>query len=235
VLAGLYDRQGKVLAARLHGPKIRRGTWLARPAGAKAVDVDQLWQDDVWDSQLRADGEKVLLAAVDAIGSDVAAKMGGAFLPPEKQLVQPLIDRLVATNQTTKAQVAAAVAEQPGDTLESVQDRLAEVFTQAAETRADRIALTETTGVAGFATHQAGEQADAAEQEWQTGGNPRETHVNADGQRVKIGEPFSVGASNLLYPGDPAGDAAEVVNCNCSLALVVDGELVAPLRGSDQV
>jgi phage portal protein BeeE len=235
VLAGLYDRQAKVIAARLHGPKARRGTWLARPAGSKAVDVDQLWQDDVWDGQLRADGEKVLHAAVDAIGGNVAAQLGGAFLPPEKQAMQPLVDRLVGTNRTTKALVAAAVAEQPGDTLESVQGRVAEVFAQAIDSRAATIAQTETTAAAGFATGQAGEQSGAELQEWQTGGNPRETHVYADGQRVKVGERFSVGASNLLYPGDPEGDAAEIVNCNCSLALVVDGEVVAPLRGSDQV
>ena len=37
---------------------------------------------------------------------------------------------------------------------------------------------------------------------------------------MKLGGLFSIGVDELAYPGDPSGDAAEVVNCNCQLALV---------------
>lgn len=40
----------------------------------------------------------------------------------------------------------------------------------------------------------------------------RSSHARLDGQIVEVGERFSNG---LLYPGDPAGDAADVVNCRC--------------------
>ena len=42
----------------------------------------------------------------------------------------------------------------------------------------------------------------------------RESHVAVDGEIRELDEPFSNG---LDYPGDPAGGAAEVVNCRCAL------------------
>lgn len=45
----------------------------------------------------------------------------------------------------------------------------------------------------------------------------RHSHFLAEGQRVKIDEHFSVGNDLLMYPGDPAGQAEEVINCRCTL------------------
>lgn len=50
----------------------------------------------------------------------------------------------------------------------------------------------------------------------------REDHVHADGQRVDLHQPFTVGGWTLQYPGDPAGPASETVNCRCTLAYVLD-------------
>jgi hypothetical protein len=54
----------------------------------------------------------------------------------------------------------------------------------------------------------------------------RPTHDEADGQRVSIGEPFTVGGFSLAFPGDPTGPAQEVINCRCTLLLVERGEEV---------
>jgi hypothetical protein len=43
-------------------------------------------------------------------------------------------------------------------------------------------------------------------------GNTRESHAAVDGQIREVDKPFSNG---LMYPGDPAGSAAEVINCRC--------------------
>ena len=42
----------------------------------------------------------------------------------------------------------------------------------------------------------------------------RESHVAVDGEIREVDKPFSNG---LMYPGDPAGGAAEVINCRCAL------------------
>lgn len=54
----------------------------------------------------------------------------------------------------------------------------------------------------------------------------RPTHVEADQQRTLLSEPFRVGGSALLFPGDPRGAAAEVINCRCSLMPIVLGETI---------
>jgi hypothetical protein len=40
----------------------------------------------------------------------------------------------------------------------------------------------------------------------------RDSHINIDGETVKMDEKFSNG---LEYPGDPNGDASEVIQCRC--------------------
>lgn len=42
----------------------------------------------------------------------------------------------------------------------------------------------------------------------------RKSHQKVDGEIKELDEPFSNG---LMFPGDPAGGAAEVVNCRCAL------------------
>jgi len=42
--------------------------------------------------------------------------------------------------------------------------------------------------------------------------NTRDLHIIANGEIVAAGEDFSIG---LAYPGDPKGDAANVINCHC--------------------
>lgn len=45
-------------------------------------------------------------------------------------------------------------------------------------------------------------------------GKTRNSHVAVDGQIRELDEPFSNG---LMFPGDPSGGAAEVINCRCAL------------------
>lgn len=47
----------------------------------------------------------------------------------------------------------------------------------------------------------------------------RMAHRLADGQIVPINEPFNVGMEKLMYPGDPIGSAANVINCRCTMII----------------
>ena len=49
----------------------------------------------------------------------------------------------------------------------------------------------------------------------------RDSHADIDGEEVDIDKPFSNG---LMYPGDPAGDAEEVINCRCTMITQIEGE-----------
>lgn len=49
----------------------------------------------------------------------------------------------------------------------------------------------------------------------------RPTHRLADGQIVKLGERFQVGAARLMYPGDVSVNApSETINCRCSSVIL---------------
>jgi len=54
----------------------------------------------------------------------------------------------------------------------------------------------------------------------------RPTHRAADGQRVGVTDPFMVGGFPLMFPGDPAGPAGEVIQCRCTTLLLEVGENV---------
>lgn len=55
---------------------------------------------------------------------------------------------------------------------------------------------------------------------WITAGDERvrSTHVIADGQEVSANQPFTVGSSQLMFPGDTSLGAGleEIINCRCS-------------------
>lgn len=94
--------------------------------------------------------------------------------------------------------------------------------------RADRIARTEATGAAGYATLDALGVEGAVGKEWLSGGGPRTrpTHAAANGQVQALDKPFEVGGFPMMMPGDPSGPAKEVVNCRCVLVGVDDPALV---------
>lgn len=82
-----------------------------------------------------------------------------------------------------------------------------------------RIARTEGHRIQCSATHDAAQQAKNRGADivkmWDAtlDGKTRESHVAVDGQIRELDETFSNG---LMFPGDPTGGAAEVINCRCA-------------------
>lgn len=50
----------------------------------------------------------------------------------------------------------------------------------------------------------------------------RQSHRDADGQRVNVDDSFSVGGFSLNYPGDPLGPPEEIIQCRCTLVYDLD-------------
>lgn len=48
----------------------------------------------------------------------------------------------------------------------------------------------------------------------------RDVHRPVDGQTVPLAQPFHVGGSLLMFPGDPVGLPHDVINCRCSLLIL---------------
>lgn len=49
----------------------------------------------------------------------------------------------------------------------------------------------------------------------------REDHLDVNGQKRPLGQPFDVGGEQLEYPGDPSGSAENVINCVCVIGYEV--------------
>lgn len=91
--------------------------------------------------------------------------------------------------------------------------------------RAQSIARTETGAAASFSA-----QATASEagvdmmRQWVTNldEDTRQTHRDANGQKVGMFEPFTVGGVKLMYPCDPNANAPhETINCRCAVVFVL--------------
>jgi len=56
-------------------------------------------------------------------------------------------------------------------------------------------------------------------------GNTRDSHISAHrryfNDPIPIDQPFRVGRSELMYPGDPRGEAKETINCRCTMSTIV--------------
>ncbi len=92
-----------------------------------------------------------------------------------------------------------------------------------------RIARTETTAAANFAATEAGGVSGfRMQKEWisaqdnRTRRIPRDKfdHVRMNGTKAKDGEPFNVQGDKLMFPGDPKGSSANVINCRCTVAMI---------------
>ena len=123
-----------------------------------------------------------------------------------------------------------------GKTLKETTD---EVFRMMRSPRfyrwqAERIARTETTGAANYGAVQSGDVSGfIMEKRWISALDARtrrqpESHYDhrqMNGKRVGLKEPFifnpkSLREDRLFYPGDPNGQAGNVINCRCTVAVV---------------
>jgi hypothetical protein len=75
----------------------------------------------------------------------------------------------------------------------------------------------ETSAPYGVARDEAMKQAGVKFKNWLTSRNEnlRPSHQAAEEQTVGLHEVFIVGATKLMFPGDPSGPPEEVINCHC--------------------
>lgn len=126
-------------------------------------------------------------------------------------------------NQTTEEALRDELTQaiNDGDTISEVEDRIARVFDIARGTRTAMIARTEVISASNEGAYEAYSQSGIVDkQEWVSSrdNKVRDEH-QIDGEVVSLGVNFSNG---LLYPGDPSGEASNVINCRCTIAPIVN-------------
>ena len=129
-------------------------------------------------------------------------------------------------NETTEIQIKEAIAKgiENNATTGDIAAAIDGIFDTATTSRAKMIAETEVTKATNGSRGLAWDTSpDVTGKEWITllDGNERDDHNAADGQKVGKNQPFEVGGEYLEYPGDPAGSAANVINCRCRMIPIV--------------
>jgi len=130
----------------------------------------------------------------------------------------------------TKEQISDAVREaveevvaeglSAGDAINTVVDKIDDVYRFAMEGRAERIARTEIVSASNAGSVQAAKQLGAEKKEWLTSrdNKVRDLHDGMDGQQVSMESTFEDEEGNkLAFPGDPSAPGGSVINCRCTV------------------
>lgn len=139
-------------------------------------------------------------------------------------------NRLTLVGDDLWKESAASLAEgvRNGEDYRQLRDRLRTTFaadgTELGASRAMRIARTEVQAAVNRGTQEAvqslPEDRGPQYKTWLAADDSRTrpAHAAADNQTVLVDEPFLVNGELLMYPGDPAGSAANTIQCRCAVA-----------------
>lgn len=150
--------------------------------------------------------------------------------------VGSFIGRVMATkvtqiNKTTESQIRNIIRGglDEGLGVDKIGRRIRELASPMSALRAHIIARTETHTAANFGAQTAAELTGLnMKREWVSASDDRTRdtseadHVDANGQIVGMKEPFIVSGERLMFPGDPSGSAANIINCRCSVVFLYD-------------
>lgn len=148
----------------------------------------------------------------------------GAYVTVTEHLLRAVGDRLAEAAREELADGLAA-----GNTVDQLRDRLKARFAadgaQLGPGREDRTAVTEASRAWNTATLEAARAMSSPDRplvkQWRTRGDSRvrDAHHDADGQVQLLDDPFRVGGTDMMQPGDPDAPASLTVNCRCQLRL----------------
>lgn len=172
--------------------------------------------------------EKIKGYSFELVNEDAVAylvKSGNTNLLPQKQLNVEK-DKAWNTKQINSGVLQGILQ---GESVPKIAGRLMEV-TDMNQKSAIRNARTMTTGAENKGRQDSFERAtnDGVEIEriWvaATGdGRTRDWHIELNGQKRAVDEPFENSVGQIMYPGDPDADPSNVYNCRCAIRAHVKG------------
>ncbi len=197
----------------------------------RAAASDFLFDPTKFGATLMQEMRKAAAAAVQEAGAQLFAEVGkdDVYSMPPARALQFLTDRenkLSNVADEIFARIKGTLTEgiNGGDSTAKLAARIKGEFNDLDDARALTIAQTETAAAYGEARQDAADQAGVEWKEWLTSGldNVRAFHLEAEGQRVRMNDPFQVGGEPLMYPSDSRGRPDNVINCHCVAIPVAD-------------
>lgn len=130
---------------------------------------------------------------------------------------------ITSVNRTTQRRVARTLQEglDKGEGLKELTDRLEGVL-DGSRARAQTTARTQVAGAVESGRYAGLKKVGAKLKRWLTARdeNVRAAHRTAEqtyAAGIPVDEPFVLGSDALMYPGDPGGSPANIINCRCLL------------------
>lgn len=164
---------------------------------------------------------KHLLRAIQFGGDQMMSQIGGgSSLLLRSSLVEKFMEakmvNVVGVSDTTKKWLKQTILEgiKNSETNAQIGDRIRELYNFTSE-RADAIARNEVASATNGGRFMALQQEGYESHEWLSSQDDRvrDSHMAEDGKVVVVGQPFPT--TNLVFPGDPAGDIDETIGCRC--------------------
>jgi len=151
----------------------------------------------------------------------------------EKLIKGSLGQRITLIGETTRSTFISVVDRiayigfEEGKSIQKITGEIMRDLNITEKYRAERIARTEVISSSNLSS-QAGAQATGLEldKEWiaYIDDRTRESHIALNGVKVDINDEFS---NRLEVPGDPSGEAEEVINCRCTIGYVVKDDEIS--------
>lgn len=241
--AQAFIREGETRIARTWFRSLTRFLDRVRPAVLRDGGVDPGRVSDqvgFWTDEVNVE----VLPAIEGVLAEAWRRVTTAGQPDTDPFVRDYLNAAGNRMSNTPDEVYGLIVIEvergmtQGLALERVRDAVQEILTASGtpywRNRAMTVARTETMGAVNAGIFR------SAELEAEQRGDPapfkvwlstednrtRPTHVTADQQRTLLSSPFVVGGAQLMFPGDPRGPAAEVINCRCSMLPIVLGETI---------
>jgi len=130
-------------------------------------------------------------------------------------------EKVSSVNAVSRRRIASQLRQglEAGEGLPELTDRIAGVL-DTSHARANLIARTQVSGAVSSGRFAGMKDAGVEKKGWLTA---RDSSVRPDHKQagidyadgIPIDQPFKVGGDTLMYPGDPAGTAAQIANCRC--------------------
>jgi len=231
-----FEQRGRVLAKLA---KVNQSVLSAQDTRKKSID--DLWDRMMENLYLHQKLDPSIRTDLEFGGAQIMQEIsaGVDFNLPPTEALEYLAKRKKAIdsiNETTWDALKATLSDglSAGDSISQLRDRVNDVYSAAGKARATTIAMTETNGAVNGGRQMAMTQAGIENKGWLTAHleTTRATHyaneaISTNDGGIPIDDTWPNGCD---YPGDPAGDPSETINCHCCGYAIEPGKGAKPVK-----